>query len=427
MSVPRAPLPVGLSLLAAAAAAGIFIACTEVKPRELTSTPPASTPPAPDAGPFEPPFTPDDDGSIDAGARVVGFVPVSSGPLTRPIEISARAGRIYVAEQPGRLRILGADGSSDALALDVTSRVTQGYDQGLLGFTFHPGFPATPYLYVTYTAPHPDDPAPDNVVFQAVIARYETKDGGLTFDADTEKRLLVWDQPGANHNNNSVVFGPDGLLYIASGDGADPLDLRFEHAQDTTNFLGKILRIDVDDGDPYAVPASNPFADGGGLPEIYAYGLRNVWRFDFDAKSGRLFAGDVGYLDWEEINEIFPGANYGWAAREGLECFDGGPGCDGTFVDPLIVHDHTEANAIVGGVVYHGTKIPSLTGKYVYCDAGSGYFWAATMDSLAPTPIRIHSEPRMRAVSIRLDEDGEILVAQYAAGRVMRMVPASAP
>lgn len=426
--MPRVSRPLGLALVSAAAA-GIVFACAETKPQELTSAPPdpSPAPATPDAGPLETPFTPDDDASIDAGARVVDFEPVSTGPLTRPIEIAARAGRIYVAEQPGRLRILGADGSTDALALDITSRVTQGYDQGLLGFTFHPGFPATPYLYVAYTASHPDDPPPADVVMQSVVARYESLDGGLTFVADTEKRLLVWDQPGVNHNNNSLVFGPDGYLYIASGEGGSQTDFTYGNAQNNDNLLGTILRIDVDDGDPYAIPASNPFVDGGGLPEIYAYGLRNVWRFDFDVPTGRLFAGDVGQLSWEEINEIFPGGNYGWAAREGRECFDGGPGCDGSFIDPLIVHDHTEANAIVGGVVYHGTKIPSLTGKYVYCDAGSGYFWAATMDSLTPTPIRIHSEPRMRAVSIRLDEDGEILVAQHAAGRVLRMVPASAP
>lgn len=426
--MPRDPRPLGLVALVSLSAAAVAAACTEKKPLELTGTPPTTTTATPDAGPFEDPFTPiDDDASIDAGARVVDFVPISTGPLTRPIEISARAGRVYVAEQPGRIRILGADGSTDAVALDIGSRVTQGYDQGILGFTFHPGFPATPYLYVTYTAAHPDDPPPDDVVMQSVVARYESLDGGLTFDAETEKRLLVWDQPGVNHNNNSLVFGPDGFLYIASGEGGSQLDLTYGNAQNNDNLLGTILRVDVDNGDPYAIPASNPFVDGGGLPEIYAYGLRNVWRFDFDVPSGRLFAGDVGQLSWEEINEIVPGGNYGWAAREGFECFDGGPGCDGTFIDPLIVHDHTEANAIVGGVVYHGTKIPSLTGKYVYCDAGSGFFWAASMDSPNPTPIRIHSEPRVRAVSIRLDEDGEILVAQYAAGRVLRMVPATEP
>ncbi|MBX3205024.1 MAG: PQQ-dependent sugar dehydrogenase [Labilithrix sp.] len=401
--------------------AGVVAACTEQKPVELGGAPPSPTiGPDSDAS-TDPPPVEETDAPITPPKSSVAFVPVSTGVLSKPIEISARAGRIYVAEQTGKIRRLGADGATDDVALDIASRVTNGYDQGLLGFTFHPNFPATPYLYVSYTAPHPDVPPPENVSFQSVVARYESVDGGLTFDDDTEKRLLVWDHPGVNHNNNSLVFGPDGLLYIASGDGSDPLDRRYSQSQDTNNLFAAILRIDVDNGDPYSIPPSNPFAAGGGRPEIYAYGLRNVWRFDFDGKSGRLFAGDVGHLDWEEINEVFPGANYGWAAREGMFCFDAGPGCDGTFVDPLIVHDHTEANSIVGGVVYHGTKIPHLTGKYVYCDAGSGYFWAASMDSPKPTPVRIHETPRMRAVTIRLDEDGEILVAQYAAGRVLRM------
>ena len=403
------------SLLASAVAG-----CEDNPTPELEATPPVQAPVA-DGGDDANEPAPTPDAQAPRKTRI-GFVPVSTGMLSKPIDIAARAGRLYVAEQNGTIRLLAPDGATGPVVLDIESRVTKGYDQGILGFTFHPGFPATPYLYITYTAPHPDVPAPSNVAFQSVIARYESSDGGLTFGADSEKRIMVWDHPGVNHNNNSVLFGPDGYLYISSGDGADPADLEYKTAQRTDVLLGKMLRIDVDNGDPYAIPPSNPFADGdGGRPEIFAYGLRNTWRFDFDAKSKRLFGGDVGQLTYEEINEIVLGGNYGWAAREGYSCHDAGPGCDGTFIDPLIVHDHTEANAIVGGVVYHGTKIPELTGKYVYCDAGSGYFWAATMDSLTPKAERIYEEPRMRAVSIRLDEDGEILVVQYGAGRIWRM------
>ena len=424
--MPRARPTAGLvALLPLPSIAGVIAACTEELPPPVDSAPRELPQPEPDGGDLDRP-----DGAPDALAPPttrLGFLQVSTGPLTRPIEIAARAGRLYVAEHFGTIRLLGPDGSTGTVVLDIEPRITKGYDQGILGFTFHPDFPDTPYLYVTYTSPHPDVPAPPNVSFQSVIARYESSDGGLTFDADTEKRILVWDHPGVNHNNNSVLFGPDGYLYISSGDGADPTDLRFEHAQRTDVLLGKMLRIDVDNGDPYAIPPSNPFADGGGLPEIFALGLRNPWRFDFDAESKRLFAGDVGQYSFEEINEIVLGGNYGWGAREGYSCFDGGPGCDGTFIDPLIVHGRAEATAIVGGVVYHGTKIPELTGKYVYSDTTTGFFWAAAMDSPAPEPARLLDGRRMHAVSIRLDEDGEILVVEYGAGKIWRMTLEQVP
>lgn len=403
-------------------------ACTEDKPTrfEPRDVPEASVP---DGTVDDPPIEEDQQPAIVDGG--VDFVPLSTGPLDKAIELSARAGRIYVAEQTGTIRIVGADGSTSATALDIKDQVTHGYDQGLLGFTFHPQFPATPYLYVAYTTPHPELPPPANVSFQSVIARYESSDDGLTFSAETEKRIMVWNHPGVNHNNNALVFGADGYLYIASGEGGDPLDPF--HAQKTDDLLGTILRIDVDGAEPYAIPPSNPFADGdGGLPEIFAYGLRNPWRFEFDAKSQRLFVGDVGQGTWEEINEVLPGKNYGWPYREGRDCYDyqtrlprdaSAPQCEGDFTDPLIVHPRSDAAAIVGGVVYHGTRIPELTGKYVYGDMASGSLWAAAMDSPSPTPRLIHRSPPMRAASIRLDESGEIIVAQYNPGKVFRMAP----
>lgn len=360
----------------------------------------------------------------------IGYTAVSSATFLRAIEVEAKAGRIYVAQQTGALRVV--DGPTKApTVLDISDRISNGYDQGLLGFALHPKFPDTPYVYVTYTAP-PPSPPPPNVSFVAVIARFELKSDGVSFDPASEKRILVFDHPGVNHNNDAVLFGPDGYLYIASGEGSDPLEVNYQPAQRKTSLLGKILRIDVDHGDPYVIPPTNPFAGAqdGSRPEIYAYGLRNPWRFNFDSKSGRLWVGDVGHLTWEEIDEIIPGGNYGWGNREGFECFSGGLTCEGSYIDPILVHNHTEAAAIIGGVFYYGTAIPELTGTYVYADAQSSNFWSVSTDltkTKIPVPTRLdRGLGRLRPVSLRLDEQGEILVVSYL-GKLLRLTAPTAP
>jgi glucose/arabinose dehydrogenase len=359
----------------------------------------------------------------DGTSPVIGFHVLNDAQLDAPIEISAQSGQTFIAEQKGLLRRLEKNGSTSVI-LDIQGRVTTGYDQGLVSFAFHPAFPAKPYVYLSYTAP----PATlANAEFESVIARFQTFDSGITFDPASEKRVLAWAHPSGstNHNNGCVRFGPDGLLYIGSGDAAVAWELQYQAAQRPEHLLGKILRLDVDSKDPYAIPPGNAFANGGGAPEIYAMGLRNPWRFNFDPKSGRLWAGDVGHSTWEEIDEIVAGGNYGWGNREGFVCFASGATCEGNYVDPLWVHQHPDANAIVGGVFYWGKGVPKLTGMYVYADAMTSNFWAVKIDG-EKKPVRLDlSLQRMRPVSLRLDENGEMLFAGYN-GYVARITPANA-
>jgi glucose/arabinose dehydrogenase len=286
------------------------------------------------------------------------------GEFDKPVAFAVREGddRLYVAEQTGRLRTSAGD-----TVIDLSGEVSSGNEQGLLGVAFHP---SGRWVYLDWT-----DAQGDTHVTEWAY------DGSK---ATARRDVLTQEQPFANHNGGQLAFGPDGHLYIALGDGGgagDPLG----NGQNLGTLLGKILRIDPR-GDPYTVPKDNPFAgEKGAKGEIWAYGLRNPWRFTFDRESGDLWIGDVGQNEWEEVDHQPAGSeggeNYGWSLREGKERFHGGKG--GDLTEPVIVYPLGEDGncSVIAGPVYRGTKIPWLRGRFLYGDFCAGWIKAAPVDA----------------------------------------------
>jgi uncharacterized repeat protein (TIGR03806 family) len=343
-----------------------------------------------------------------------------------PIELAQLPGdssHWYSAEHAGRILRFVNENDVDATSifLDLTSRfdpIDYFPQWGINSFAFHPEFDANGEIFVVYNVkPGADSP------IESRLSRFVSTDGGVTSDPDTETILLSFTQtPGQeNHIFGHVAFGADGYLYLGSGDG-----LSAELAQDPFDFRGKILRIDVDHGSPYAIPPTNPYAGGGGAPEVYALGLRNPWRFSFDAVTGQLWLGDVGANDWEEINLIENGSNYGWNIMEGAECRQ--PPCDTTgLVTPVLAYSHEVGNSVTGGLVYRGSSIPGLQGFYLFGDAGVGRLvWVLRYD-LDGTPyqeVLVDSGDRISAFA--QDNDGEIYVFDVRDRKIFKLVPATA-
>jgi glucose/arabinose dehydrogenase len=319
-----------------------------------------------------------------------------AGGFTAPVAVAFPDDglqRAFVVGQTGTISII--DAAQNVLAepfLDISARVVElnpGYDErGLLGLAFHPEYAANGQFYVYYIAP-PDESVANSPAGVSVLSEFRVSSDRDRADAAGERVLMRFGQPQRNHSGGQLAFGPDGYLYISTGDGGGVGDADEGHsqggnAQDTSNLLGKILRIDVDGGDPYAIPPDNPFADrDNARPEIWAYGLRNPWRFSIDqAPDGtvRMFAGDVGQSINEEVNLIQRGANYGWRIREGAACFDPGSvllppgdcaetGADGAaLIAPILEYSHATGTAVIGGAVYRGADVPALAGKYVFGD-----------------------------------------------------------
>ena len=305
------------------------------------------------------------------------------------------------------------------LWLDISSRVRSGGERGLLGLAFHPDFPENRTFYVNYTA--------DDGDLFTVISRFEVEEGeDQQADPESEEILLEFEQPYINHNGGDIAFGPDGYLYIASGDGGSGGDPE-NNGQDTTTLLGAILRIDVDTEQGYNVPPDNPFVGSQeGADEIYAWGLRNPWRFSFDRETGDLWVADVGQNAWESIYIVENGKNYGWNIVEGSHCFPIGSTCDKTGLEiPLFEYNHDEGDqSITGGFVYRGSNNPALYGKYVYGDFISGRVWALDYDTNQEevlSNVELINSPRDIS-SFGQGVNGELYLLDLSSGKVYEMI-----
>ena len=370
-------------------------------------------------------------GSCPAGTPVTGTPPltavrVASG-LSEPIDLQAAAGdrtRLFVVEQGGRIRVIRNGAVLPAPFLDISGRVSNGGEQGLLGLAFHPRYDTNGRFFVNYT-----DRAGDTH-----IAEFRATPGSDQADPASERLLLFVDQPFDNHNGGGLAFGPDGLLYIALGDGGSGGD-PFRNAQNLGSLLGKILRIDVDTGSPYGVPASNPFVTtSGARPEIWAYGLRNPFRFSFDRGTGDMYIGDVGQSRREEVDVGLAsrrgGENYGWNITEGTLCFSPGSGCNTAGLTPPVVEYATGGGgtcAVAGGFVYRGCRMPGYQGTYFYGDYCASFVRSFRLVGGAATDQRDLTAALSRDVdalpSFGQDLDGELYLVDRA-GEIFRISPA---
>jgi len=319
-----------------------------------------------------------DDGTCEylVSQLAIDLVEVADGFQSIVDLTNAGDDRLFVVEQNGRIKILNADFTTQSENfLDISSLTDGGGEQGLLGLAFHPDYADNGYFYVNYT----------NNSGSTVIARYTVSSADPNIaDPGSAEIILQQSQPYSNHNAGDINFGPDGYLYIPMGDGGSGGDPE-NRAQNPSTLLGKMLRIDVDGGSPYAIPADNPFVGNADyLPEIWAVGLRNTWRFSFDAETGDMWMGDVGQNVWEEI-DFEPagsagGLNYGWRCTEGLVDYDQSQCSSSLVIEyPISVYNHSGgACSITGGYVYRGSEFPDMQGKYFYTDYCNGQFgWVA--------------------------------------------------
>ncbi|MCP4869032.1 MAG: PQQ-dependent sugar dehydrogenase [Proteobacteria bacterium] len=372
------------------------------------------------------PPTDDDDatGAPDACEGIEGVsgidvaLDVVTTDLSSPVHMTHAgdgSGRVFVVEQGGEVLVV-EDGSA-SIWLDIDDRVNAGGERGLLSIAFHSSFSANGRFFASYTG-----------------------DGGTSYisefgldadgngDPDSERVVLQQSQPAGNHNGGQIAFGPDGYLYIGFGDGGGAGDT-YGNGQNPDTFLAKILRIDVDSGDPYGIPSDNPFVgDADHLPETWAWGLRNPWRFSFDRETGTMWIADVGQGDLEEISLGAIGGNFGWPEMEGNSCYTAG--CNPSDFEPAVhEYSHSEGISITGGFVYRGCTMPDLHGNYFFSDYN--YFnsplWTireADNGAIVAGDVTIQSIGGLVS-SFGEDEAGEIYLLDHSGGRLLKIVPAS--
>jgi glucose/arabinose dehydrogenase len=354
----------------------------------------------------------------DPSAIQLGFdqLPAQLRDPTHITHAGDGSGRLLVVERAGRVVILREGVALPTPFLDITPLVLSGGERGLLGLAFHPQYASNGRFFVAYTARSGDQ----------VVAGYRVSSDPNVADPASAKTILQMQDPAPNHNGGNLVFGPDGYLWIGTGDGGGAGD-RFGNGQNRQTLLGKMLRIDIDNGDPYAIPADNPFVGSSDTrPEIWAIGLRNPWRYSFDRATGHLYIGDVGQGAREEIDVQKAGSrggeNYGWPRMEGTQCYPASSSCDRSgLVLPVAEYGRDAGISVTGGYVYRGSAYPKLTGLYLFGDYGSGRIWS--LDEPSPGEWRMVELTRSSGSLSTFGEDeaGELYIANMSEGRVYRV------
>lgn len=356
--------------------------------------------------------------------------PNMTAAFNNPIELvhaDDGSNRLFVAQQRGLIYVFNNTPavSTRKTFISLVGKVsTSGSETGLLGLAFHPGYETNRYFYVNFTF----DSA---TVLWSRISRFTASSSNPdTALNSTERILMTISQPFSNHNGGKVAFGNDGYLYIAFGDGGSGGD-PFGNGQSRTTLLGKILRINVDTNTAstsYGIPPTNPYATHATFrKEIYAYGLRNVWKFNFDYPTNRLYAGDVGQGVFEEIDIIESGKNYGWNKMEGFHCYPDTNACDTAgrgLTLPIHEYSHVVGQSITGGHVYRGSLLPGLVGWHIYADYIQGTIWRLRYDGVNPVTNVLMQDTNFNISAFGMDQDGEVYICRYSssAGRIYKFV-----
>jgi glucose/arabinose dehydrogenase len=406
-SNPATPRPPGPS--ASALPSGSATASATPASASAAGSPSSSSPPE---GAFDP---------RNVGVHLEPYVDGLDQPLAI-VNAGDGSDRLFVAEQPGRIRVIQDDALVAQPMLDIRDRISSGGERGLLGMAFHPDFPNDPRVFVDYTD------RDGNTVVSAFTLDPSNPN---RLDPSSEAVILRQDQPFPNHNGGALAFTTDGDLLIAFGDGGsggDPLG----NGQKSTTFLGKILRIRVGApgaSPPYTIPPGNPFADGadGRKPEIWLTGLRNPWRLSVDRATGDVWIGDVGQSAWEEIDvqraDAQGGTNFGWNRMEGRHCFQPQQGCeDPALTLPVADYGHDEGCTVIGGYVDRGETESALTGGYLFGDYCSGHLWAIDPADSTPRDPVIVGESASGLSSFGEGEDGALYAANLSSGAILRVV-----
>ena len=342
-------------------------------------------------------------------------------PLAMSVYPEKIDGQTYyaVAEKQGVMYLVARAGEKQTgkkiTLLDMRSEIcSDGYEQGLLGMAFDPEYIKNRRMYIYYSRCKP------SATYLARITVLSKLGNNVPVFATKAENFLKIDQPYANHNGGQIAFGKDGYLYIGTGDGGAGGDPH-NYGQNMASLLGKILRLDVNTPEGYRIPADNPLGENG-RTEIFAYGLRNPWRFSIDPETGWLWVGDVGQDLYEEISIVKKGGNYGWRIMEGLHCFRPSKDCPRkNLVMPVHEYSHNDGQSVIGGFVYHGLKLPELRGKYIFGDFVSGKIWYIDAVDKLQNKSTLLMDSGLQISSFAMDESGEIYVIDFESGNIFML------